>query len=85
MEGDKPLPLLHPLHADSLLVASKLRLMEQSTTEALIQSLMPGQRDCLNTRADGTILDGHHRIFILRKRGVYVDKLPREVVEKEAE
>lgn len=46
-----------------------------------MRSLIPGQKDCLKTRPDGTILDGHHRIHILRQRGVDVDvdALPREV------
>jgi hypothetical protein len=56
--------------------------MEQCSTDVLKQSLIPGQRDCLKTRPDGTILDGHHRIHILRLRGVDVDALPREIVEK---
>jgi hypothetical protein len=51
----------------------------------LLLSLLPGQRDCLKTRPDGTILDGHHRIYILRQRRVAVDSLPREVIEKEVE
>jgi len=56
--------------------------MERLSTDVLKQSLIPGQGDCLKTRPDGTILDGHHRIHILRKRGVAVDTLPREVVVK---
>jgi hypothetical protein len=30
--------------------------------------------------SDGTILDGHHRIKILKSRGVNVDVLPREII-----
>lgn len=56
--------------------------MEQRSTDVLQQSLAVGLRDCLKTRPDGTILDGHHRIYILRKRGIDVDVLPREVVVK---
>jgi hypothetical protein len=29
------------------------------------------------------ILDGHHRIKVLRERGMNVDTLPREIHEKE--
>jgi hypothetical protein len=36
----------------------------------------------LKTRPDGTMVDGHHRIKILRERGVDVDYLPREIVPK---
>ncbi|MGA9529772.1 MAG: hypothetical protein WBS24_16795, partial [Terriglobales bacterium] len=57
---------------------SKLRKMECETTEMLVQSLAPGGRDCL--KADGTILDGHHRVYVLRKRGVEVDGLAREII-----
>ena len=41
-----------------------------------------GQSGSLKTRSDGTIVDGHHRIKILRDRGVDVDSLPREVIAK---
>ena len=49
-------------------------------------SLMPGRDEgCLKTREDGTILDGHHHVCILRRRGMDVDQLPREVIVKEQE
>jgi hypothetical protein len=57
--------------------------MERRTTDVLRDSLLPGQKDSLKTRPDGTILDGHHRIYILHKRGVNVDALPREIIMRE--
>jgi hypothetical protein len=75
-------PALKPLHPDSSLNPTKLRKMEDAPTEALVNSLVPGQRDSLKARQDGTILDGHHRIYVLRKRRVDVDALPREIIEK---
>jgi hypothetical protein len=75
-------PPLKPLHPDAWLSPAKLAQMEQSSTDDLRQSLLPGQRDCLKARPDGTILDGHHRIYVLRKRGVDTDALPREIVVK---
>jgi len=60
-----------------------LAYFERQKTDVLIQSLALGQRDSLKARPDGTILDGHHRILVLRKRGVDVDALPREVMAKE--
>lgn len=75
-------PPLKSLHPDTSLSLAKLAEMVQRSTDFLKQSLVPGQRDCLKTRPDGTILDGHHRIYILRKRGVDVDALPREIVVK---
>ena len=49
-------------------------------TAALQRSLLPGKKDCLKARPDGTLLDGHHRVYILRARGIDVNALPREIV-----
>jgi hypothetical protein len=76
-------PPLKALHLASSLTATKLAGMERLSTDALCASLLPGSQACLKTRADGTILDGHHRIHILRQRGVDVDSLPREIVAKD--
>jgi hypothetical protein len=76
-------PPLKPLHPDTLLSVGKLSETEGLTTDVLQNSLLPGQKDSLKTRPDGTILDGHHRIYILRRRGVDVDALPREIIVKE--
>ena len=78
-----PNPPLTPLHADASLSPAKLRKYDQRSTQELIDSLKPGQADALKVRPDGTILDGHHRIKILRGRGVDVDSLPREIIRKE--
>ncbi|HUJ96395.1 MAG TPA: hypothetical protein VLW84_14075 [Terriglobales bacterium] len=77
-----PYPPLAALHPESYLSPIKLAQMSQLSTEELMQSLLPGQRDSLKTRPDGIILDGHHRIYILRQRGIDVDSLPREIVPK---
>ena len=74
---------LRPLHPDSSLSPAKLAEMERGNTDVLQSSLLPGQKDCLKTRPDGTILDGHHRIYVLRTRGVDVDTLPREIIIRE--
>jgi ParB-like chromosome segregation protein Spo0J len=76
-------PPLKPLHPDASLSPAKLGEMERRTTDILQSSLLPGQKEPLKTRPDGTILDGHHRIYILRRRGVDVDALPREIIVKE--
>jgi len=76
-------PHLWPLHSDELLSAAKLEKMRARTSEELVESLLPGRLECLKTRLDGMILDGHHRIKVLRERGVDVDALPREIHEKE--
>jgi hypothetical protein len=48
----------------------------------LTESLRPGRQESLKTRADGTVLDGHHRLTVLRERGVDVEALPRDIIEK---
>ena len=83
--ADSSPPPLKTLHPDTSLVAQKLSEMDRMSTEVLVASLAPGGNDCLKTRPDGTILDGHHRIYILRKRGVAVDDLPREIITREPE
>ncbi len=76
------LPPLHPLHPDHQLIELKLEQFRGVETDALITSLRPGQAGALKTRVDGTILDGHHRLKVLRERGIAIDALPREVITK---
>jgi hypothetical protein len=76
-------PPLKPLHADSSLVESKLDKYGKLSNQELIDSLKPGQPGSLKVRPDGTIVDGHHRIKLLRDRGVDVDSLPREIIPKD--
>lgn len=78
-------PPLKSLHPDSSINPVKLAQRERLSTEILITALLPGLEGCLKTRPEGTILDGHHRIHVLRRRGVDVDGLPREIVEKDQE
>ena len=73
---------LKPLHPDTSLIQSKLDVFHKMSTDALKESLASGQPHCLKTRPDGTILDGHHRIYVLRPRCEDVDSLPREVVTR---
>jgi hypothetical protein len=71
-----------PLHPDSSLSEAKPHSFRKLSTQSLIDSLKPGQQGALKTRPDGTMLDGHHRIEVLRERGVDVDSLPREIIAK---
>lgn len=61
---------------------AKLDGYARRSTEELIESLKPGKNDALKARPDGTMVDGHHRIKILRDRGIDVDALPREIIPK---
>jgi hypothetical protein len=78
-------PPLKPLHPDASLSRPKLAVFEKLSTGKLKESLTPGQEHCLKARPDGTMLDGHHRVHVLRRRGEDVDALPREVMERELE
>ncbi len=61
----------------------KLAFFRAMATLELVESLRPGQTGCLVTRPDGTVLEGHHRLVVLRERGVDIDDLPREVRQRE--
>jgi len=76
---------LKPLHEDAALSSAKLGQYAKATTEELIESLQPGKAGSLKARDDGTMVDGHHRIKILRDRGIAVDDLPREIVKKDGQ
>lgn len=74
---------LRPLHGDSTLSRTKLAVFEKMASTTLIQSLSPGQEHSLKARPDGLMLDGHHRVYVLRARGTNVDSLPREIMQPE--
>lgn len=76
-------PPLKSLHYDSSLIQAKLDQFSKMTNKELIDSLQPGRAGALKVRLDGTVIDGHHRIKILRDRGFDVDSLPREVMPKD--
>ena len=78
-------PPLRPLHRDESLKKVKLAQFERLNDEDLLRSLEPGQSNCLKVRPDGTILEGHHRVRVLRARGIDVDALPRQIEEKQVE
>ena len=78
-------PPLRPLHRDESLNKVKLAQFERLQTEAVIHSLEPGQTNCLRVRLDGTMLEGHHRVHVLRSRGVDVDALPRVIEQKQSD
>lgn len=75
-------PSLKFLHSESSLINLKLEYFRKVSTEDLIESLKPEKDGALKTKSDGTIMDGHHRIKVLRERGIDVDNLPREIWER---
>lgn len=76
-------PPLKPLHAATSLSRPKLAFFERWSTAQLKQSLLPQQEHSLKARPDGVMLDGHHRVEVLRQCGEMVDALPREVFVRE--
>ena len=77
------MPPLKSLHPDSSLSQTKLDQMAKIDTPALLESLKPGRPNSLKIKPDGTVMEGHHRIKVLRDRGVDVDALPREIIAKD--
>lgn len=77
------LPELKFLHAPASLNRVKLEVFRKASTEDLQASLLPGQPGALKARADGTVLDGHHRLAILLERDINIHALLREIIEKE--
>lgn len=71
---------LKPLHGEESLSGPKLTHLRKIATEVLLTSLRPGEPGALKVKADGTMMDGHHRVHILRERGGDVDALPRETL-----
>lgn len=72
---------LKSLHSEGSLSQPKLVTFRRLSTEELIESLRPGGPGALKVKQNGTIMDGHHRVYVLRERGVDVDRLPREYLE----
>jgi hypothetical protein len=75
-------PPLKPLHSEISLSKAKLDQLEKLTNREIMDSLKPGQPGALEVRPDGMVIDGHHRIKILRDRGIDVDSLPREIIPR---
>jgi len=77
-----PKPKLKFLHPKTSMSPAKLEAFRRFTTDKLKASLNTGQAGSLKARPDGTLLDGHHRLTVLLERGVDINTLPREIIEK---
>lgn len=71
------------LHLETSLNRVKLDVFRRLSNDVLISSLTPGCPGALKIRPDGTVLDGHHRLYVLIERGHNIHDLPREIIEKE--
>ena len=74
-------PSLKFLHSEGTLNRVKLELFRRLTSDELKSSLELTEPDCLKTRPDGTVLDGHHRLSVLLERGEDIHQLPREIMK----
>jgi hypothetical protein len=63
----------------------RLAEFRKIATDQFIESLRPGQPGAPRVRADGAVLEGHHRLAALHERGVDIDALPRELIPQESE
>jgi hypothetical protein len=61
------LPPLKPIHG---LDQKVLDFWNKISTAEIIESLKPGNPESLKAWPDGRILNGHHRLQILKDRGV---------------
>jgi hypothetical protein len=77
-------PDLKFLHAQSVLNRVKLESFRRLSTDELKSSLAPGKPGSLKVRANGTVLDGHHRLSVLLERGEDIHQLPREIIKIES-
>jgi hypothetical protein len=59
-------------------VQASLAYHRKRSTQEIIDSLKPGAQEALQVKADGTVMQGNHRIKVLEERGVDVNALPRE-------
>jgi hypothetical protein len=76
-------PPLKPLHAKTTLNQGKIAFFSRRSDAELVEWLKSGRPGSLKTRPDGPVIDGHHRIKVLKDRGIDVDSLPREIIPKE--
>jgi hypothetical protein len=58
-----------------------LEYHRRTTTEQIVASLLPGEKQALRATAAGLIKNGNTRIKVLSERGFDVNVLPREIVE----
>lgn len=75
-------PPLKSLHTDSSLSSVKLEVFRKLSTEQILQSLLPGKPSSLKARPDGTLMEGHHRIKVLRDEGLMPTRFRGKLFQK---
>jgi hypothetical protein len=78
-------PPLRRIHSDQTLQSGSSRFSldywRKQSTEAIVDSLRPGQPEALRVKPDGRIMNGNTRIKALEERGFDINSLPREIVQ----
>jgi hypothetical protein len=64
---------LRRLHSDGSLSPASLAYWRKQPTAKIVDSLKPGRSEPLIVKADGTVMQGNHRIKILNERGYNID------------
>jgi hypothetical protein len=81
-DGRDGTPPLRLIHEPSAMRPSSVAFWSRRSTSELVASLAPGATSPLIVAADGTVLDGNTRVWVLRARGFPVDALPRSRYEE---
>jgi hypothetical protein len=78
-------PRLQRIHPDSTYASDpeakqSLEYWRTRPTQEIVDSLKPGGREPLMTKADGRMMNGNTRTKVLEERGYDINSLPREVL-----
>jgi hypothetical protein len=82
--GGPSQPPLQRIHPDATYQSGPAKVAldywRQQTTDDVVRSLAPGEREALRVKPDGRIMNGNTRVRVLEERGYDVNSLPRETV-----
>lgn len=77
-------PPLQRIHSDQTLQSGSARhaldYWRKQSTDDIVRSLQPGNREALRVKPDGRIMNGNTRIKVLEERGFDINSLPRELI-----
>jgi hypothetical protein len=77
-------PPLQRIHTDATYQSGSAKLAleywRKQSTDDIVRTLAPGNREALRVKPDGRIMNGNTRIKVLEERGYDINRLPREIV-----
>ncbi|MEX0784304.1 MAG: RHS repeat-associated core domain-containing protein [Dehalococcoidia bacterium] len=76
-----PLGSLKILHGEDALSRASIEYWRKKSTAEILEHL---REQPIKVRPDGTVIDGNHRLTVLRERGIDIDNLniPKEIIPK---